>query len=105
MTISYQELLTESQKFITFLQHQNIEAVLDMSSFRDYNVKIRLLDIIVILYHKPSKKTFSLVFQTTNDSKKEQIQELWHRYLFPNEQKTTGICAYVDGSCMHGKIG
>ncbi|MGL4393785.1 MAG: RNase H family protein [Brevinema sp.] len=104
MTISYQELLQESQKFISYLHEQNIDAALDEASFRDYHVKIKLLNTVAALYHKPSKKTFSLSVQISADAQKEHIQDLWHSYLFPDEKAVTGLCAYVDGSFMDGKI-
>lgn len=106
MTKSYQELLSESQKFISFLQEQAISAELDENSFRDYNVKIKLLGTSIILYHKPSKKTFSIgCHHITNQTLSLKMQELWHQYLFPEELNIDGIAAYVDGSCINHKIG
>ncbi|MGL4561085.1 MAG: RNase H family protein [Brevinema sp.] len=106
MTKSYQELREQSERFIEFLHKQNIDATLDDDTFRDYNVKIKLLGVSCILYHKPSKQTFSIGCHHISDQLlQEKIQKLWYQFLFPEDQETSAICAYVDGSCMHGKIG
>lgn len=105
MTKSYQELQSESQKFLSFLKEQKIDACVDEQSFRDYHVKIcNVWTETVILYHKSSKGTFSLGLHEIKDlSLKSQVEELWHRYQYPNEQ--SGLCAYVDGSFYNGQIG
>ncbi|MGL5722555.1 MAG: RNase H family protein [Brevinema sp.] len=104
MTISQHELTQKSQEFILFLEANSVSAALDEQSFRDYNCKIRLPQGAIVLYHKPSKKSFSI---GTHEYKGniEEIERLWHRFVYPNEAKVAGTCAYVDGSFLNGKCG
>ena len=107
MTKSYEELKKESARFVAFLQEQNIDTHIDESSYRDYNVKLReRTGNTLIMYHKPSKKTFSLgTHEITNPSFKDTIEDLFHQFQYPKEQAVTGLCAYVDGSFYRERIG
>ncbi|MGL5254922.1 MAG: RNase H family protein [Brevinema sp.] len=102
MTISRNELAKKSGEFISFLENNQISATLDENSFRDYNCKIRLPQGAIILYHKPSKGSFSI---GTHEYKGniEDIERLWHRFVYPNEALVKGVCAYVDGSFLNAK--
>lgn len=101
MTKSKQELYIESQKFINFLSSQNIQSTLNEDSFRDYHVKINTSYGTIILYHKPSKNSFSVGTHELPESNKEIISLLWHQYRHPQEQDIMGLCAYVDGTYIN----
>lgn len=107
MTKSYTELKKESIKFVEFLNKAGIIAYVDEISFRDYNVQIKnILGATAILYHKPSKSSFSIGTHNISDSAlKVQVEELWHQYQCPDVQNIQGLCAYVDGSFYNNKIG
>ena len=107
MTKSYTELKKESTKFVEFLNKAGIIAYVDEISFRDYNVQIKnILGATAILYHKPSKSSFSIGTHNISDSAlKIQVEELWHQYQCPDVQNIQGLCAYVDGSFYNNKIG
>ena len=102
MPISQNELTQKAGEFISFLQDNQISASLDEQSFRDYNCKIRLPQGAIVLYHKPSKGSFSIGTHEYKGSV-EEIDRLWHRFVYPNEAQTQGVCAYVDGSFLNGK--
>ncbi len=106
MTISYQELLSKSDEFISYLEKQGVIAQRKEDSFRDYHVKIIVDDVVVILYHKPTKKTFSIGTQEIkNPAQKSTIEELWGRFQNGKSVPVQGLCAYVDGSFFQQKIG
>lgn len=101
MTKSKQELYIESQKLIDFLNSQKIKSTLNEDSFRDYHVKIKTTYGTIILYHKPSKNSFSLSTHELPEPSKEIISLLWHQYNYPQEQNIIGLCAYVDGAYIN----
>lgn len=102
MTISRKELTAKAGEFINYLAEHHINAFLEEDSFRDYHCKIFLPEGRLILYHKPSKKTFSIgVHEYTGD--KDTVEKLWCYFVFPDEKHVQGLCAYVDGSFMKEK--
>lgn len=106
MTISYSELTYESDQFIIFLHDLDIKAARKDDSYRDYHVKIVVNNLTVILYHKPSKQTFSIGTQEIKDpQQKKYIEELWYKYQHKDVTPNKGLCAYVDGSFYQKQVG
>ncbi|MGL5956278.1 MAG: RNase H family protein [Brevinema sp.] len=106
MTIGYQELLTESNRFITLLHTLEVSAERIEDSFRDYQVKILIDHWTMVLYYKPSKQTFSIGTQEIKDPlQKSYIEKLWYQFQYPDLQEISGLCAYVDGSFYQNQIG
>jgi len=106
MTKSFEELQSEGNHFIDFLKSQNYSSFIIKDSFRDYNVKIKFQEYDFILYHKPSKDSYSIgTHEINNNQIKDEIERLWYQYKFPNEQRNKDISAYVDGSFLNYKIG
>lgn len=107
MTKNFIELQKESSRFLSFLKEQHINAYVDKNSYRDYHVKIKnIYKSTIILYHKPSKDSFSIgTHEIAEEQIKIKIEELWYQFQYPNATKIKGLCAYVDGSFYKGHIG
>ncbi|MGL4676619.1 MAG: RNase H family protein [Brevinema sp.] len=106
MVVGYQELLIESSRFIEFLSLLGVHAERVENSFRDYHVKLLVDNMIVILYYKSSKQTFSIGTQEIkNTIQKTDIENLWYRFQYPDLQEFSGLCAYVDGSFYQNQVG
>ncbi len=106
MTKSYNELLQKSGDFLNFLKNEGVESFRREDSFRDYNVKLVAGGSTVVMYHKPTKKTFSIsTHEIKSDEQKLKIEELWSRYQNGDSKPVSGLCAYVDGSFYKGQTG
>jgi ribonuclease HI len=113
MTMCKNELNNKVLELKQVLGTKNINISFDKASFKDYLVK---LDIInqkgiyegrIFLYYKPSKQTYSLKKQIKNPKLDSFIDSIWNKLNgFETYDMQSGIYeAFVDGSYINGITG
>ncbi len=103
----YNELQNAAEKYGSRLHNAGFEARIDPDSYRDYSVKLHVShDGLklgkVVLYYKPSKKSFSPRFHEL--TVKTYEGELYAIYE-GRETHRQGYEIYIDGSFMDNRIG
>ena len=100
------ELTIAARTYIKRLEKASFTAILDSDTFREYSVKINILKANnplgnLVIYYKPSKKSFSLRSHEINVKTYEnELHAIWE-----NHDVKTSIEIYIDGSFMSEKIG
>jgi ribonuclease HI len=112
MTLCKKELQIKALELQKELKKSNINASFDNNSFRDYLVKIAVSQKGIstqqlLLYYKPTKKTYFLKKQIKNSKIDSLIDSIWNKL---NGLETycgqSGIYeAFVDGSYIFGVTG
>jgi len=108
------ELKNAARAYCQKLNRDTFTAITDLDSVRDYSIKITVSvggrDIgKIVLYHKPSKGSFSPRFHELKEKEFiDQLQEIWDgREAGSGEPNTSGSGyeAYIDGSFSRGRVG
>lgn len=94
------------------LKKSNIDIFFDNNSFRDYLVKISVSEkgILIgqlLLYYKPTKKTYLLKKQIKNSERDSLIDSIWNKLngLETYSAESSIYEAFVDGSYISGVTG